>query len=161
MGARWYTSADSPIGRLVLTRGDEGLRGLYTDAPEEWRPAEARAAREPFADALEQLDRYWSGEPVEFTVTLEPAATEWQARVRAALLEVPFGETITYSELAARSGRGRAARAAGRACGSNPIAIVVPCHRVVGGDGRLVGYAGGVARKRALLEHERAALGAA
>jgi methylated-DNA-[protein]-cysteine S-methyltransferase len=104
-----------------------------------------------------QLDEYFAGERSEFDLPLAPRGTPWQEAVWRALLEIPYGETITYTELAARAGRAGAARAAGAANGRNPIAIVIPCHRVVGTDGTLTGYAGGLDAKAWLLAHERSA----
>lgn len=103
-----------------------------------------------------QLAEYFGGERRSFDVALAPVGTPWQRAVWAALLEIPYGETITYTELAARAGRPGAARAAGAANGRNPIAVLIPCHRVVGTSGALTGYAGGVDAKAWLLAHERA-----
>ena len=103
-----------------------------------------------------QLHEYAAGERLEFDLPLAPGGTPWQLAVWEALLEIPYGETITYAELAARAGRTGAARAAGAANGRNPIAILIPCHRVVGTGGALTGYAGGLDAKGWLLAHERA-----
>ena len=102
-----------------------------------------------------QLDEYFAGERWAFELALAPAGTPWQRAVWRALLALPYGETITYAELAARAGRPGAARAAGAANGRNPIAILIPCHRVVGASGALTGYGGGVDAKAALLALER------
>jgi methylated-DNA-[protein]-cysteine S-methyltransferase len=153
---RWFTTTPSPIGQLLLTANDEGLTGLYSD-PSEAQCRGARSARAPFQDALAQVEAYWGGELTDFEVSLAPQGTEWQTRVWRALRDISFGDTTTYAELAERVGRPGAARAVGSACGRNPVAIIVPCHRVVGRNGSLVGYAGGLGRKRLLLEHERAA----
>ena len=105
----------------------------------------------------EQLGRYFAGERDRFDLPLAPHGTAFQQRVWQALTEIPYGRTASYRELAERIGRPTAARALGMANGRNPISIVVPCQRVIGADGQLTGYAGGVDRKRFLLELERAA----
>jgi methylated-DNA-[protein]-cysteine S-methyltransferase len=103
----------------------------------------------------EQLDAYFAGDLVEFDVSLDPErATPFRRDVWSALLEIPFGETVSYGELAGRLGMPTAARAVGAANGRNPISIIVPCHRVIGAGGDLTGYAGGIERKRYLLQHE-------
>jgi methylated-DNA-[protein]-cysteine S-methyltransferase len=108
----------------------------------------------PLVDAAEQLEQYFAGERTEFELELAPRGTEFQQRVWRLLLEIPFGETTTYGALAQRLGDPRTVRAVGLANGRNPISIVVPCHRVIGANGKLVGYGGGLDRKRALLAHE-------
>jgi methylated-DNA-[protein]-cysteine S-methyltransferase len=115
----------------------------------EWRPAD-----EPFADVRRQLSEYFDGERDEFDVPLGMTGTPFQRRVWQALQRIPYGETTTYGELARRLGRPSASRAVGLANGRNPIAVIVPCHRVIGSDGSLTGYGGGVERKRLLLELE-------
>ena len=143
---------DSPLGPLLLLGDDDGLHGLYLrhDPPPGAHRARLGAARE-------QLDAYFAGSLRAFDLQLAPAGTPWQRAVWDALLEVPYGETITYTELATRAGRPTAVRAAGAANGRNPLSIIVPCHRVVGTDGSLTGYGGGLPAKRWLLDHERAA----
>ncbi|MCT2585875.1 methylated-DNA--[protein]-cysteine S-methyltransferase [Actinophytocola gossypii] len=150
-----YTVMDSPVGPLTLV-GDEGaLSGLYmTD--QRHRPADngfGDRDDDQFADAVTQLNEYFAGDRTEFTVPLRPEGTPFRHTVWQALLEIPYGETITYGELAQRIGRPTAARAVGHANGHNPISIVVPCHRVVGTTG-LTGYGGGLDRKRFLLDLE-------
>ena len=127
--------ASGALARLSFGRGDG-------DAPDELRS---------------QLDEYFAGERRAFDLPLAPRGTPWQRAVWAALLEIPYGETITYTELAARAGRPGAARAAGAANGRNPIAVLIPCHRVIGTAGGLTGYAGGVDAKAWLLALERGA----
>ena len=140
----------TPIGPLrAESDGDGALTALR------FAPGEARSRGTGFALLRAQLDEYFAGEIDTFEVPLAPAGTPWQQAVWSALLEVPYGETITYTELAARAGRPGAARAAGTANGRNPISILVPCHRVVGTSGALTGYAGGVDAKAWLLAHER------
>ncbi|HEX2088219.1 MAG TPA: methylated-DNA--[protein]-cysteine S-methyltransferase [Solirubrobacteraceae bacterium] len=143
----------SPIGPLTATVVDGRLTALHM-AP---HPRDAR--RDPaLAGVVAQLDAYFAGERTAFGLPLAPAGTAFQRRVWEALREIPYGETISYRELAARAGNPAACRAAGHANGRNPIAIVVPCHRVVGADGRLTGYGGGLERKAWLLAHERRVL---
>lgn len=150
---------DSPIGELTLASDGEALTGLYmTD--QRHRPAlPAAGAREDvvLAAARDQLAEYFTGERRRFELPLRPAGTEFQRSVWAALREIPYGETAGYGELARRLGRPSAARAVGLANGRNPLAIIVPCHRVIGAAGALTGYGGGLDRKRYLLELERAA----
>jgi methylated-DNA-[protein]-cysteine S-methyltransferase len=149
----WTTR--SPVGELLLTASDAGLTGLYV-AGERSVPADGRRDQGPFAEPLTDLDRYFAGERPAFAFPLDLQGTPWQLRVWSELQAVPYGERITYRELAARSGRPDAIRAAGHANGRNPVSIIVPCHRVVGSDGSLTGYGGGLAAKRWLLEHEAA-----
>jgi methylated-DNA-[protein]-cysteine S-methyltransferase len=146
----------SPLGGLLATFDGAGLSALHFTAGDH----SATSGRDERADALRAaLDRYWAGEPVRFDVPLALKGTPFQLRVWYALVEVPFGQTITYAELARRIGAPRAVRAVGRANGANPIAVIVPCHRVVGSNGSLTGYGGGIERKRALLELEARAIG--
>jgi methylated-DNA-[protein]-cysteine S-methyltransferase len=107
-------------------------------------------------EASRQLQAYFAGERREFDLPLAPYGSDFQRRVWSALLEIPYGETISYLELARRLGDPRAVRAVGSANGRNPISIIIPCHRVIGADGSLVGYGGGLERKRWLLRHEAA-----
>jgi methylated-DNA-[protein]-cysteine S-methyltransferase len=152
-----YTYMPSPAGRLVLAGDDEALRfllfaeGRHPAGPEPgWRPDDA-----PLLEAVRQLEAYFAGELTEFTLPLDPAGTAFQRSVWAALCEIPYGETISYGELARRIGKPQAVRAVGAANGQNPIAIIVPCHRVIGSNGKLTGYGGGLPIKEALLALER------
>jgi methylated-DNA-[protein]-cysteine S-methyltransferase len=148
------TFVESPIGRLLLTSDGEALTGLAMDG----RPqAGWREDRGWFAAARAQLEAYFAGELRGFDLPLAPRGTPFQERVWEMLLTIPHGATRTYAEIAARVGKPSASRAVGAANGRNPIAIIIPCHRVVGADGGLTGYAGGLARKAWLLRHERAA----
>ncbi len=153
-----YSTLESPIGELLLLGDGELLRGLHFQ--EGLRPVRVgeswRRAEEPFAEARDQLGEYFAGERVEFDLPAAGDGTPFQRRVWAALAEIPYGETLSYGELAGRIGRPSASRAVGMANGRNPISIVVPCHRVIGSDGALTGYGGGVERKRFLLELEAA-----
>ena len=166
----WY---ESPIGRLIVAKDDVAVRhvtipdrdparpdsprrGAAAGPPEPepkrgWRRDDGALARE-----VAELEAYFAGELREFEMAVEPEGTPFRRRVWAALAHVPYGETWSYGELARRAGLSRGtARAVGAANGANPIAIVLPCHRVIGADGRLVGYGGGLDRKARLLAHER------
>jgi methylated-DNA-[protein]-cysteine S-methyltransferase len=160
-----YTTAPSPVGELTLTATDQGLTSIRFPAVERaggvaHNPATADWERDDalFAAALEQLGAYWSGAPVTFDLPLAPIGTPFQLRVWEALAEIPYGETRSYGQLAARVGAPGAARAVGAANGSNPLPIIVPCHRVIGANGRLTGYGGGLDRKRFLLSLESGTL---
>jgi methylated-DNA-[protein]-cysteine S-methyltransferase len=151
---------DSPVGQLTLVGTDSALSGLYM-SDQRHRPAEGIFGDRDdslFPDVVTQLNEYFAGERTEFTVRLAPRGTQFQRTVWEALREVPYGETVTYGELAERIGRPSAARAVGHANGHNPISIIVPCHRVIGSAGALTGYGGGLPRKRFLLDHERGRL---
>ncbi|WP_371483115.1 methylated-DNA--[protein]-cysteine S-methyltransferase [Kitasatospora sp. NBC_00315] len=160
--ARTHAVLDSPYGPLTLVAEGECLVGLYMEA-QRHRPDEAAfGARSPepdgapFAAAARQLDEYFAGRRETFDLPLTLHGTPFQQRVWAALREIPYGRTWSYGELADHIGRPTAARAVGLANGRNPLGVIVPCHRVVGADGSLTGYGGGLHRKQALLEHERA-----
>ena len=149
-----YTHFESPIGQLLLCGDEEHLTGLYT-APRCHDPAvvrDARRANAPFARAREQLEQYFAGERLAFDIPLGMrGGSPFFQSVWRSLLEIPFGATTTYGAIAGKLGHPTAARAVGLANGRNPIAIVVPCHRVIGAGGDLTGYAGGLERKRFLL----------
>ncbi|WP_044367108.1 methylated-DNA--[protein]-cysteine S-methyltransferase [Streptomyces natalensis] len=151
---------DTPVGPLTLVALGDALTGLYmTDQrhrpPQESFGAPAAPEDPPFAAAIAQLRAYFRGELTAFDVPLELRGTPFQRRVWASLCTIPYGETVTYGALAQRLGAPSAARAVGLANGRNPVGIIVPCHRVVGSDGSLTGYGGGLDRKRRLLEFER------
>ncbi|AKJ09901.1 cysteine methyltransferase [Streptomyces incarnatus] len=162
----YWTELDAPVGRLLLTADAEGaltslsvpgqkgglsVRGV----PDAWRHDAG-----PFRAAADQLAAYFAGELKEFRLPLSPRGTEFRQRVWTALDEVPYGATVTYGEIAARIGASRAAvRAVGGAIGANPLLVVRPCHRVIGADGSMTGYAGGVERKAWLLTLEGALTG--
>lgn len=148
----------SPFGGLTAFHDGGELTGLYFD-PAPAAGATASSPRDSLVRALaEQLDRYWAGDLRRFDVPLRLAGTPFQLDVWTALQRIPFGQTVSYSAIAHAIGRPSAVRAVGRANGSNRIAIIVPCHRVIGADGTLTGYAGGIERKRGLLALERDAL---
>ena len=152
-----YTTIDSPIGELLLLGDGEALHGLYMQdgrkpvriAPG-WEPSTA-----PFADVCSQLQEYFAGERTTFEIPLVLKGAPFERQVWRALEDIPYGETVTYGEIARRVGQPSAARAVGLANGRNPIAVIVPCHRVIGADGTLTGYGGGLERKRLLLELEQ------
>lgn len=151
----------SPIGNLLLLGDGSALTGLFMEETRHPPTVEAttRADDAPFASARHQLEAYFAGERREFDIALAADGTPFQRRVWAALLEIPFGATESYGELAARLGKPNASRAVGAANGRNPISIIVPCHRVIGKSGALTGYGGGIRRKRWLLAHEEQADG--
>lgn len=150
-------SVPSPIGPLLLVGDGECLHALHmTSSYPASPPAGSTADDDAFPRAVRQLCEWFEGRRRTFDVPLELHGTAWQRRVWDVLLEIPFGETLTYGEVAQRAGRPGGARAVGHAVGRNPVAIVVPCHRVVAAGGALGGYAGGLDNKRWLLAHEGA-----
>jgi methylated-DNA-[protein]-cysteine S-methyltransferase len=148
---RYHVTA-SPIGDLLLLGEGDALTALHM-APFTVPPAARREAA-AFRDAETQLEAYFAGELTDFDLPLAPRGTPFQLRVWEALTRIPYGTTSTYGAIAEAVGRPDAVRAVGACNGQNPIAIVVPCHRVIGADGSLVGYGGGLDRKRTLLELE-------
>lgn len=149
---------DSPLGTITLTASDKGLTSLSLPEYKYDIPVsdEEVFAREPFEAALSQLEKYFAGEAVKFNVPLDLLGTDFQCEVWEALQSIPAGETRSYGELAQDVGRPKASRAVGAANGQNPVAIIVPCHRVIGKNGKLTGYAGGLDAKAWLLKHEQA-----
>jgi len=174
-----YRLIDTPVGCLLLARDDAGLRQIQFAGPEEgpakagpyvhersvgadlqvgprvptdWQPRE-----DAFEDVVAQLTEYFAGTRRRFDLPLAPEGTPFQQRVWKALLDIGYGETISYGELASRIGRKSASRAVGLANGSNPLPIVIPCHRVIGANGKLTGYGGGLPIKERLLALERGA----
>ena len=153
--AESFVLVESPLGPLLLAAEDGALTLLWmSPLPEREQGAVDPRNRTVLAAAGEQLDAYFTGELTTFDLPLAPRGTPFQQCVWAALVEIPFGETVSYGSLATRLGRPGAARAVGLANGSNPISIIIPCHRVIGSDGRLTGYGGGIDRKAWLLDHE-------
>jgi methylated-DNA-[protein]-cysteine S-methyltransferase len=150
-----WTTYDSPLGSLTLTAGGRGLTGLWFP---EHAPAQDPAEHRPagFADATAQLNEYFAGTRRAFELPLDIVGTAFQRAVWEALLAIPYGETVSYGELAGRIGRRDRIRAVGGAVGRTPVPIIVPCHRVIGADGGLTGYGGGLPRKRLLLDLEDA-----
>jgi len=153
----YFETLDTPLGTIVLVVNEAGhLTHLYTGKSSVELPA--RLGAEPSSEKtgpwLTQLKEYFSGSRTSFDLKVEPVGTEFQNQVWAQLREIPYGETRTYGQLAAKLGVPKASRAVGRANATNPISIVVPCHRVIGASGALTGYAGGLDNKKWLLEFE-------
>jgi methylated-DNA-[protein]-cysteine S-methyltransferase len=154
----WFDEFDSPVGRLTVVADAEGLRHILFESERhpvrrgpDWR-RDAAALRE----ARDQLCAYFAGERRDFDLTLAPVGTPFQSMVWRTLAEIPFGETWSYGDLARRIGEPKAVRAVGAANGRNPLPIVLPCHRVIGSDGSLTGFGGGLPVKQYLLELEGA-----
>ena len=158
-GSVIYTTMDSPIGELLLLGDGEALHGLDMQAGRNPLAIQPRWRRDDdaFADVRDQLEEYFGGRRTSFDIPMHLEGTAFQRTVWHALTEIPYGETISYGELARRIGRPDRARAVGTANGQNPIAVIVPCHRVIGADGKLVGYGGGLENKRLLLDLEAGA----
>jgi methylated-DNA-[protein]-cysteine S-methyltransferase len=153
------THVDSPLGPLLLAATERGLAALWFVDPKYHDAHTLDAPDDPrqrwLAAAVVELDAYWSGRcPARSKVPLDLQGTAFQVAVWRALLEVAPGHTSTYGAIARRVGSPNASRAAGAAIGRNPVAIIVPCHRIIGSDGSLTGFAGGLHRKEALLQHE-------
>ena len=154
----YYTYIKSPIGRLMLTANERALTGLYFSTGDKarkepdpaWQASEAR-----FEQARNELKEYFAGQRRCFEAALEPRATPFQNRVLAALNQIPFGQVRSYKQIAEKIGSPKAVRAVGNANGNNPIAIFIPCHRVVGSNGALTGFGGGLDAKRYLLSLEQ------
>ncbi len=160
----WYWhEIDSPVGRLLLAGDGERLIGMgLQSGPRPLCPADSwRADAAPFRAAVRQLQEYFAGARRRFDLPLAPRGTEFQRRVWRALTQIPYGQTTSYGELARRIGKPGASRAVGLANGANPLPIIVPCHRVIGADGSLTGFGGGLPIKRKLLALEGGAAGEA
>lgn len=161
---RFYREMPSPIGTLTLVSDGTHLNAVHMRTfaevvarePRDWQESTAHLAH-----AYDQLSAYFAGERRDFTLPLRADGTPFQQRVWTALTRIPFATTWSYGALAAYIGAPGHARAVGAANGHNPIAIIVPCHRVIGANGKLVGYGGGLDRKRWLLEHEARAVASA
>jgi methylated-DNA-[protein]-cysteine S-methyltransferase len=157
-----HVVVDSPIGPLTLVRDDEGLTGLYY--PGHWTrpdrdsfgPRVAASDDHGFDEAVIQLREYFAGEREDFDLPLNPRGSDTARQVWRLLAEIPYGQTTTYGELARKVGAGVDPRDIGGFVGDNPLSILIACHRVVGSTGKLTGYAGGLDRKRYLLELENA-----
>ena len=161
MSSVLYTHAPSPLGPLLLVGSGEALTAIWLPSGRDRRDPEPSwiESPKPFRDAVRQLDAYFAGKLRQFDLPLAPEGTPFQRRVWQALLGIPYGETVSYGSIALALGRMDRVRAVGAAVGSTPVPIVVPCHRVIGADGSLTGYGGGLPRKRWLLDHEAAAQG--
>ncbi len=157
MISRCFTQIESPLGPLLLAADEAGLREILFANPR--HPAQPESSwkedRAPLSEATRQLHAYFAGELENFDLQLAPEGTPFQLGVWRRLCDIPYGETISYGELAGRIGNPKAARAVGLANGSNPIPIVIPCHRVIGSNGKLTGYGGGLPIKEKLLALER------
>jgi methylated-DNA-[protein]-cysteine S-methyltransferase len=155
----YWCETESPVGTLLLAGSAHALTLVHFQAgPRVLRPCAAwRPAEAPFAHATVQLAEYFAGKRRVFSLPLAPRGTPFQRSVWQALRQIPYGETVSYGELARRLGRTSGARAVGLANGANPLPIIVPCHRVIGADGSLTGFGGGLSIKRALLALEDAA----
>jgi methylated-DNA-[protein]-cysteine S-methyltransferase len=156
IGAIFYTTMESPVGPLLLAGDAHGLRSVSFEKSKraervqpEWKEDKA-----PFTEVIRQLRAYFGGKLKEFDVLLALEGTEFQLAVWRSLQTIPYGETISYGQLAQRIGNPRAVRAVGLANGCNPIPIIVPCHRVIGSNGSLTGFGGGLANKKKLLALE-------
>ena len=147
----YFMSLESPVGRLVLTSNDTHLKSL-TFSEEQVEVAEYLPGI--LQKTAAQLAEYFAGTRFQFDLDLDPDGTGFQKRVWQQLLQVPYGTTKSYRDIAVELGSALNTRAVGTANGKNPVAIVVPCHRIIGSDGKLVGYAGGLDRKKWLLLHE-------
>ena len=156
MSAVQFRTVDSPVGPLTLAGRDDRLMHLrmvdqtYEPSHDGWERDDVA-----FAKAVDQLESYFAGELFDFDLELDLVGTSFQRNVWAALLTIPYGQTRSYGEIAAQIGSPGAFRAVGLANGHNPIGIIVPCHRVIGSNGSLTGYGGGLDRKRALLALEK------
>lgn len=156
----YYTYFESPVQTLLLTSDGTALTGLYMvehrhrpEVEKDWIQDDDAA---PFGEAKRQLAAYFAGSRTEFDLPLALQGTPFQQRVWEELTRIPYGDTISYGELARRIGNPNASRAVGLANGRNPISIIVPCHRVIGANGKLTGYGGGLSRKERLLALESA-----
>jgi methylated-DNA-[protein]-cysteine S-methyltransferase len=154
----FWTVVDSPIDPLLLVGDETGLRELQMEPHEP--PPGAERDDEALAPVAAQLADYFAGRRLAFDLPLTPVGTAFQQKVWRALRDIPYGRTTTYGEIATGLGQPTASRAVGLANGRNPIAVIVPCHRVIGANGTLTGFGGGLPRMRWLLEHERTVLAA-
>jgi methylated-DNA-[protein]-cysteine S-methyltransferase len=159
IGDIYYAEISSPLGDLLLVSDGVSLLGVYYEDHRRGpaRDANWRQDTAPFNQVQDELAAYFAGELQAFSVKLAPRGSDFQREVWNELGRIPPGKTLTYAELAARVGRPKAIRAVGAANARNPISIIVPCHRVVGSNGTLTGYAGGLERKEWLLRHEASA----
>jgi methylated-DNA-[protein]-cysteine S-methyltransferase len=142
----------SPIGTIEITGAERGITAIQFSRR---RPGRGARPHPCLREAVAQIDEYFQGRRKKFSLELRPQGTEFQKQVWRELLKIPYGRTSSYGELASALGRPGSARAVGQANHRNPISIIIPCHRVIGGDGRLAGYGGGLWRKEWLLAHEK------
>ena len=155
----YFDCVPTSLGTMVLASDGDALTGAWFDGQRHQPPIAASWQRHRNVPVLQraaiELAEYFAGERTEFALSLAPSGTPFQREVWQAIAAVPYGETIAYRDLAAAIGRPASIRAAAAATGRNPLSIVIPCHRIVGADGALTGYAGGIERKRTLLALER------
>ncbi|GAB4456938.1 MAG: methylated-DNA--[protein]-cysteine S-methyltransferase [Armatimonadaceae bacterium] len=152
---RFFTLYSSPLGPLLLLSDGEALTGLYMNERIDPPAGEQNDHAAPFTQVRQQLDEYFAGTRTRFDLPLNLQGTVFQQRVWGQLQEIPYGITWSYGELAKRLGDAKASRAVGLANGRNPVSIIVPCHRVIGANGSLTGYGGGLSNKQTLLDFER------
>ena len=153
-----YDVIQSPIGRLILASDGVALVGVWmaNASPTDATWSRHKGDDDILAQTREELDEYFDGRRRTFDVPLAPNGTDFQRSVWTALTKIPFGTTVSYGDLARQLGKEAAVRAVGAANGRNPIPVIVPCHRVIGSDGSLTGFGGGLPRKKWLLQHEKA-----
>ncbi len=152
-----YLTTPQPVGQLEIIASEKGLVAVLWRDDERWDFRHSKLEANVITEQTEQqLKEYFAGDRRDFDLPLDLRGTDFQKMVWESLATIPFGETVSYAEQAARLGRPTAVRAVASANGSNPVSIILPCHRVVGSNGKLTGYAGGLAAKRFLLEHEGA-----
>jgi methylated-DNA-[protein]-cysteine S-methyltransferase len=156
MTTPFYTWFESPVGPLLLAGSRQGLNYVSFNCGKHAVAVDPGWTEDgsQFHDAIRQLREYFAGERKAFSLTLSPRGTDFQRAVWSELRRIPYGETISYKQLAERIGKPKAVRAVGAANGANPIPIIIPCHRVIGNDGSLTGFGGGLPLKKKLLELE-------
>jgi methylated-DNA-[protein]-cysteine S-methyltransferase len=152
-----YCHFESPIGKIMVAGEKAGLKRIGFPAEKGKRDPDPawEEGKEDLKEAVQQLEAYFSGKLKAFRLKLAPEGTPFQLSVWQALQDIPYGQTVSYGELARRIGKPKASRAVGAACARNPLPIVIPCHRVIGSTGGLTGFGGGLDVKKALLELER------
>ena len=156
MNETFYLEMPSPIAKLTLVSNGTAITAVHMECGVFARPENAKKSHALLIETRRQLEEYFAGKRREFDLPMAAAGTDFQRAVWAALYEIPFAETRSYVEIARAIKKPKASRAVGMANGRNPISIIVPCHRVIGASGKLVGYGGGLERKQWLLEHEQA-----
>ncbi|MGK9367278.1 methylated-DNA--[protein]-cysteine S-methyltransferase [Melioribacter sp. Ez-97] len=158
MPGKYLTYYDSPLGKLKITANENAIKSIHFILDIDGVELEQEVPNGILEKCVEELNQYFNGELQEFSVNIDPDGTEFQKRVWNELLKIPYGKTISYLKLSRQLGNERSIRAVARANGDNKIPIIIPCHRVIGSDKSLVGYSGGVWRKKWLLEHEAAVI---
>jgi methylated-DNA-[protein]-cysteine S-methyltransferase len=158
MPGKYLTYYDSPLGKLKITADENAVKSIHFILDIDGVELEQEVPNETLEKCVHELNQYFKGELQDFSVNIDPDGTEFQKRVWNELLKIPYGKTISYLKLSRELGNERSIRAVARANGDNKIPIIIPCHRVIGSDKSLVGYSGGVWRKKWLLEHEAAVI---